>query len=186
MRKIFFALLCILLSNFCSAQFYKAVLPSPDFSNALEKIVLDFRINFSSIQGNNISNQNETDTYESTIKLPGAVECFIYRYHSKADTSASWQGIMYRGDNNNEATRIYENVFRLVKKTQIRWIDKTVAGFSGEMEKPKDNVRFAESILHFELDDERYKNFEANVEKVYTYDGWEVRLNLQRKKPDTE
>jgi hypothetical protein len=187
MRKQFLALLLVLFSaNFCDGQFYKSIIPSPEFSDALEKIVLDFRVNFATIQGNNLSQQGDAEMYESTIRLPGAKECVIYKYHSKADTTASWQATMYKGDDYKEASRIYENVFRLVKKTQVRWIDKTHVSFSGEMEKPTEDLRFAVSTLHFELDDERYKNFQADVEMISSYDGWEVHLNLQTKRPDTE
>lgn len=185
MRKNFFALLLLLLcTNFCKAQFYKSLLPSPEFSSALEKIVLDFRLNFSTIQGDSLTNEGEAEMYESTVKLPGASECFIYKYHSKADTTASWQAIMYKGDNYKEASRIYENVFRQVKKTQVRWVDKSMVGFTGEMEKPTEELKFSVSTLHFSLDDKRYKNFEADVEMVSTYNGWEVHLNLQTKHPD--
>lgn len=187
MRKHLFTLLLVFAStNFCQAQFYKSIIPSPEFSGALEKIILDFRLNFATIQGNNLAQQGDAEMYESTVKLPGAKECVIYKYHSKADTTASWQATMYKGDDYKEASRTYENVFRLVKKSQVRWIDKTHISFSGEMEKPGEDVRFAVSTLRFELDDERYKNFEADVEMVSTYDGWEVHLNLQTKRPDTE
>jgi hypothetical protein len=185
MRKPFFTLLLILFTaNFCKAQFYKSVIPSPEFSAALEKIVLDFRINFSSIQGSSLDNQGDAETFESTVRLPGAANCIIYKYHSKLDTTASWQGVMYKGDDFKEASRIYENVFRLVKKSQVRWIDKSFAGFSGEMEKPAETLRFTVSTLRFELEDKRYKNFQADIEMVSTYNGWEVHLNLQTKRPD--
>lgn len=187
MRKHLFALLVLVSwASLSQAQFYKSIIPSPEFSSALEKIVLDFRANFATIQGNNLSQQGESEVYESMIKLPGAEECVIYKYHSKADTTASWQGIMYKGDNYKEAARMYENVFRLVKKTQVRWIDKTHIGFSGEMEKPTEDLRFTVSTLRLGLEDERYKNFEADVEMVSSYNGWEVHLNLQTKRPDTE
>lgn len=185
MRKASFILLFILSSShFCNAQFYKSFIPSPEFSSALEKIVLDFRLNFSSIQGEVVSKQAEAETYESTVKLPGATSCTIYQFHSKADTTASWQGTMYKGDDYKEAARVYENVFRLVKKSQVRWIDKSYVGFTGELQRPTEDIRFAVSSLRFQLDDKRYKNFEADVEMVSTYDGWEVHLNLQTKNPD--
>jgi hypothetical protein len=184
MRKTLFTLLLILLTTLCQSQIYKSVLPSPEFSSALEKIVLDFRINFSSIQGNSIVSQGESETFESTVKLPGAISCIIYKYHSKADTTASWQGTMYKGDDYKEASKVYENLFRLVKKSKVRWIDKSFVGFNGEMEKPAETLRFTVSTLNFELEDKRYKNFQADVEMVSNYDGWEVHLNLQTKQPD--
>lgn len=179
-------LLILLLTDFCQAQFYRSILPSPDFSNALEKIVLDFRSNFSSIQGNSITKQIGAETYKSIIKLPGATQCVIYKYNSKADTTASWQGIMYKGDNYKEAARVYENVFRLIKKSQVKWIDKSFVNFYGEFEKPAEDLRFTVSTLRFELEDKRYKNFQADVELVSTYDGWEVHLNLHTKHPDDQ
>ena len=93
---------------------------------------------------------------------------------------------MYKGDNYKEAARAYENVFRLVKKSQIRWIDKSVVSFDGEMQKPSEELRFTASTLRFGLDDKRYKNFEADIEMVSTYNGWEVHLNLQTKHPDDD
>lgn len=186
MKKPLLAALIVLTANFCRAQFYKSVLPSVEFSNALEKIVLDFRLNFATIQGENVAQQRESETYESTVKLPGSKECVIYKYHSKADTTASWQAVMYKGEDYKEAAAMYENVFRLVKKTQVRWIDKTYIGFTGDLKKPSEEMRFTVSTLSFQLDDERYNNFQADVEMVSTYDGWEVHLNLQTKKPDAE
>ena len=185
MRKFLFTLsLILLLTNTSNSQFYKSITPSPQFSSALEKIVLDFRLNFSSIQGSSLVSQGEVETFESTVKLPGASSCIIYKYHSKADTSQSWQGIMYKGDDFKEASKIYENVFRLVRKSQIKWIDKTFVGFTGEMEKPAETLRFTVSTLNLTLEDKRYKNFQADVELISNYSGWEVHLNLQTKLPD--
>lgn len=185
MKKALVTLLVTLLvSHSGYSQIYKSVLPSPEFSSALEKIVLDFRLNFSSIIGNEIGSGGDTETFESTVKLPGATDCIIYKYHSKADTTASWQATMYKGEDYKEASKAYENLFRLVKKTKIRWIDKTFVGFNGEMEKPQETLRFAASTLNFELEDKRYKNFQADVELVSNYSGWEVHLNLQTKRPD--
>lgn len=184
--KGFLLALVIFAFNFCDAQFYKSVLPSPEFSNALEKIVLDFRLNFKTIQGDSLSKETGVDIYASTVKLPGASECVIYHYHSLLDTTASWQALMYRGEDYKEAARTYQNVFRMVKKSQVKWIDKSLVGFSGEMQQPKDDLRFAASTLKFDLEDRRYKHFQATVEMVSTYSGWEVHLNLETKKPDEE
>ncbi len=87
---------------------------------------------------------------------------------------------MYKGDDFKEAGKIYKNVFRLVKKSQIKWIDKTFVGFTGEMEKPAETLRFTVSTLNFTLEDKRYKNFQADVEMISNYSGWEVHLNLQQ------
>lgn len=187
MRKSLFVILfTFFTSNLCKAQFYKPVIPSTEFTNALEKIVLDFRFNFKTIQGNTIANQEAVDTYESKVKLPGANENTIFNYHSQDDTTASWQGLMYKGDDFKEAARVYENVFKLIKKSQIRGIDKSLSSFSGELQKPSEALRFTVSTLHFASNDDRYKNFIAEVELVSTYDSWVVHLNFETKPSDIE
>lgn len=175
--------MCLSISK---AQFYKSVLPSPEFTKALEKVVLDFRLNYETIKGNAVDLQNDYATYESLIKLPGSSNCIIQYYNSKLDTTASWQAVMYQGDDYSKAVRAYENTFRLVKKSRLNWVDKTLMRFNGEMETPKEEVKFALSTLDFDLEDVRYKNFKAEVELVQVYDGWQVNLNLLAKKPDYE
>ena len=185
-KKFLLILLITFTVNFCNAQFYKSFLPSPEFTSALEKIVVDFRLNYETIKGDSLSKQGDVETYASTVKLPGAEDCIIYYFNSKVDTTASWQAVMYRGDNYKEASRTYQNVFRLIKKSNIRWIDRSSVGFTGELEEPREDLRFAASTLHFELEDHRYDKFIAEVELVSSYNGWEVHLNLHTKKPDRE
>ncbi|HEX8459792.1 MAG TPA: hypothetical protein VF623_00115 [Segetibacter sp.] len=179
--KLSIVLLFILTSAISNAQFYKAVLPSPEFTTALEKVVLDFRFNFENIKGSSLADEGDVRTFESSVNLPGAKQCLIRYFNSLQDTTASWQAIMYDGEDYKEAKKVYENAFRLVKKSQIKWIDKSLKGFTGELEAPKEAVRFTLSTLNFDLDDEKYKWILAEVEMVSTYSGWVVHLNLHAK-----
>ena len=189
MRKLLFAaiLIACISSEKSSAQFYKSVLPSPDFTSALEKIVLDYRFNFEKIKGDSIVKEGGTATFESLIKLPGTKQCTITYYNSKVDTSASWGAVVYSGSDFNEAVKAYQNTFRLVKKSHLNWIDRSLMRFTGDMETAREEVGFATSILYLDLQDERYKNFVAEVDLLGGSIGnWEVQLSLQKKKDDAE
>ena len=113
--------------------------------------MLDFRLNFASIQGTPLYSRVKLKSLNQPLNFPGATDCVIYNYRSKADTTASWQAVMYKGDDYKEASKIYENVFKQVKKSRIRWIDKSIVGFAGEMEKPSEALRFTVSTLQFAL-----------------------------------
>lgn len=178
-------LICLLLLMVASAgfgQFYKSLLPSRAFTKALDSIVLDFRLDYKNIQGNRVDSLGQVDTYESIVKLPGSVDCRILRFHSLEDTTACWQAILYSGDNYKEAVRAYENTVRLVKKSDLRWIDGSVVGFAGELVPPRETLRFTTSILLLTLEDPRYQDFRAEIELIATgIDTWEVQLNLSKK-----
>lgn len=168
------------------AQFYKSVLPSPGFSAALQKIVLDFRLDYKNIQGDLIMQQGESENYVSNIMLPGAKACVIYRFHSREDTTSGWQAVMYEGDDYNEAVKAYKNVFRLVKKSQISWIDRSAVHFTGEMDEPSEDRGFAVSILSLDVNDKRYDRFVAEIELSGSIGDWSVKLNLHKKRRDTD
>jgi len=167
------------------SQFYKSVLPSPAFSDSLKIIVLDYQNNFYGIQDRKVSNSGEADIYSSKHCLPGSIECIIYRFNSVEDTTASFQAIMYKGENYKDASRIYKNTYRLVNKSRIDSRSLS-SGFIGKMEDPTDEIRFTSSLLRLGTYDSLYKNFVAEVELVNNYEDWEVRLNLHYKRNDTE
>ena len=182
MKKHLLTALLLALPFAGFTQFYKAFLPSPQFTKALESIVLDFRLDYKTIQGSLVESLGQVETYESAIKLPGTEDCRILRFHSETDSTACWQAIVYSGENYKEAVRAYENTVRLVKKSSMRWIDRSDMKFNGELVKPNDGLRFTTSMLFLNLDDPRYRDFRAEIGLVSTnIDRWEVQLNLSKK-----
>jgi hypothetical protein len=174
-------LLCIAATT-GYGQFYKAFLPSPQFTKALETIVLDFRFDFRNIQGELVDSLGQVHTYASAMKLPDTDDCKILRFHSTVDTTSCWQAIIYSGDNYKEAVKAYENTVRLVKKSQMHWIDRSPMKFTGELVKAREDMRFTTSILALVMDDPRYRDFRAEIELINTQiDQWEVQLNLSKK-----
>lgn len=182
-------LLLALLLGAClsaQAQFYKSFVPSPGFTNALQKIVLDFRLDYKNIQGELMYQQGESENYASMIQLPGSKDCQIYRFHSPQDTTSGWQAVMYQGDEFNDAVKAYKNLFRLVRKSQISWIDRSAVHFVGDMDEPTEDRRFAVSTLALDVNDKRYKRFVAEIELSGSMGDWEVKLNLHNKRRDTD
>lgn len=184
--KCFLVIVSFLFVHLLPAQFYKTVVPSPAFNNALEKIVVDFRYNFKNIKGETVINQGEYDTYPSNVVLPGASNCIIYGSHSVKDTTASWQGVFYKGDNYKEAIAAYKNVYRLLSKSKLKLIDVSTVGFEGILEEPSEDVRFTVSSLRLDVMHPQYKRFLAEVELLTDLEGWQVNVNFYNRKPDDE
>ncbi|MFT3678962.1 MAG: hypothetical protein QM791_01740 [Ferruginibacter sp.] len=182
MKKQLLPILFCLCTAFANAQLIKKPAPSGNFSDSLFKIVSDFRNNFSKLQGKALTPQPEAEVYRSTICLPGSKHCVIYRFRSVEDKTASWQGLMYAGEDFEEALKAYKNTFNQVKKSKMNNIAGKPAPFEGEMDKPDDNVRFAVSSLRLKTGDGVYKNMVAEVELSNNYNGWEVHLNIYTKK----
>lgn len=186
MKKLCLLILFGLVVFFCNAQLIKPAKPTETFSKTLTIIVLDYKYNFVNLQQKELAGSVGNNIFNSAVCLPGALHCTITRYNSLEDKSASWQATIFAGDSYEEALKAYKNIFSLVKHTSIAGIDSKATGFIGEMEKPDENIRFTVSELRLNAADPQYKNFTADIELASNMDGWEVHLNLYRKKADTE
>ena len=184
MRKATLIIFSVLLCGYVTAQF-KPRLPVPSFSDSLSMVINDAGHNYYTIQGVALTSETDRDSYQSKVTLPGSSLCMIYRYHSTQDTSASWHAIMYKGEDYKEAVKSYKNTFRLVKKTKFMLNSKSIH-FEGAMDEPDESLRFTVSTLRTSSQVIGYDNFIAEVEMVNSYDGWEVHLNIQKRKNDTE
>ena len=186
MKKLCLLILFSLVAFFCNAQLIKPVKPTETFSKTLSIIVLDYKNNFINIQQKELAGSVGNNIFNSSVCLPGALHCTITRYNSLEDKSASWQATIFTGESYEEALKAYKNIFTQIKHTSIAGIDKNATGFEGAMEKPDENIRFTVSALRLNAADPQYKNFTADIELTNNMEGWEVHLNLYRKKADTE
>lgn len=181
--KPLFTLFLIAIVVTSNGQLIKPTTGSQSFSFNFEKIVQSFRNNFHSIQGEAIPSEKELNVFRSTMTVPGTLNAVIYRFHSKKDSSASWQAMMYQGEEYKSALKLYKSTCRQVNKLRVGGIGI----FKGDYEEPDANLRFAGSSFKLETDDKTYRNFFAEVEMVLNADEeWEVRLNLVRKKDDED
>jgi hypothetical protein len=104
------------------------------------------------------------------------------RYRSAQDKTASWQAGLYDGESFEEAVKIYKKVFSQVKKTSIKGVAVSAAGFDGKLQNVDENVGFAVSTLRLKTTNKTYKDLVAEVEITSNFTGWEVRLNVYTKK----
>jgi hypothetical protein len=187
MRKNLLSILFLVSVHICNGQILKSLTPSPGFSENLNKVVQDFTYNYRRIQAEQLPSMQDMDVYRSSVTLPGSVQSVIYRFHSKADTSASWQAIMFQGEEYGQAVKAYKNTCRLLNKSRLTLSGNGNIGFSGKINEPEEGLSFSSSSFRLNCGDMAYQKFEAEIELVNTgFSNWEVHLNLHNKKPDTD
>jgi hypothetical protein len=184
MRKLLTLSIALLLIQTSSqSQPANKTLPENQFSAVVARVVENFQTNYGNIQGPALQADGDRDIFQSTIKLPGATQCVIYRFRSLEDTTASWQAILYTGEDFKEASGIYRNTFRQLKQARFKE-GFTQNSLKGEMVAPTESLRFTTSILRPSEETEIYKNFIAEIEMINTLDGWTVQLILHSRKDD--
>ena len=185
LKSFFLSLALCLLIQFSQAQLLNKVLPTSPFADSLSKVVENYQQNYLGIQGLALQPDEDRDIFASTIGLPGASSCVIFRFHSKQDTTASWQAVLYEGEDFKDASKAYRAAIKNLKQTKFT-VGVRKLSFAGEVVNPTENLRFTTSIFEPTESTDLYKNFKAEVEMLNSMEGWIVRLNLHSRKPDTD
>lgn len=185
LKSAFLSLALSFLFQLSNAQFTNKLLPSSTFSDSLAKVVENFQRNYRDIQGVALPPDEDRDIFASTVGLPGAKACVIYRFRSRQDTTASWQGLLYEGENFKDASKAYRNAAKHLKQTKFK-VGMHKFSFDGEVASPTEELRFTSSIFRPTENTDIYKNFIAEVEMLNSIEGWIVRINLHSRKEDTE
>jgi len=167
------------------AQLLQKILPASPFSDSLSKVVENYQHNYLDIQGPALQPDEDRDIFASSVGLPGASSCVIYRFHSRQDTTASWQALLYEGGDYKDASKAYKNAIKHLKQTRFQ-VGMRKISFDGEVVAPTEDLRFTTSIFKPTEYTDTYKNFIAEVEMLNSLEGWIVRLNLHSRKQDTE
>ena len=184
MRKSLCIMMAMLLMlSFTNAQLIKKTTSPSPFSLSLTSIIENYQNNYRQIQGEFLQPDEDRDIYKSTIDLPGTSHCFIYRFHSKEDTTASWQAILYEGEDFKEATKQYKNCFRYLKQIKFK-AGLANNSLDGEIENPSEELRFTTSTLRPVTYSLLYNNFMAEIEIINSLTGWTVQLNFHSRKND--
>ena len=183
MKKIAIVVSFLFISFLSNAQFYKSFVPSPGFTDSLNTVVTDFKNNFKNIQGAPVNLLEDADIYKANNSIPGALESFVIRYHSVDDTSASFQAVLYDGEDFKEAEKQYKDLFRMISKSRLK-MEQFSTGFEGKMKTPSESSGFTISQLKATSQSATYLNFVAEIELINEMYNWKVRLNLHNKKAD--
>ena len=185
MKKIIIPAIAVLATLTGFAQVNAASPAAAPFSKAIETVLHDYTGNFHHISGDLIAKEVETESYASTVQLPGAAECLVTRYHSAEDKTASWQAKMLRSEDFEAAAKQYKELYNRLKSCYLKLPDGSSIYLKGEWEEPKTEKTFAVSTFRLASTDLRYRELKVDLEILYLLDQWVVNINVLSKKNDT-
>jgi hypothetical protein len=157
-----------------------------DFPTVIDAVLQDFPNNLRHISGGLVMAEGEFENYASVLMPPDAQDCIVTRWHSKKDTTASWQAKMFTTDDYAAAEKRYHRLYLQLKGCHMTLADSSEIFLDGNWEPAKEGIAFATSTLRLKTDDWRYREVKIDVELVYQLADWAVQINIVSKKPDDE
>jgi hypothetical protein len=154
------------------------------FIQGVDSVLIDFPKNLRNITGDSLISQGEVDHFFSRVVLPGSESCTISRYHSKEDTTASWQARMFHGEDFARASAAYHNLYRVLKKCYVHLDDGSMVYLKGEWEPANEDKTFSTCTLTLSTPLWRYRKVKVEIEILYQISDWVVNLNVFSKEND--
>jgi hypothetical protein len=94
------------------------------FSNktnvALEKVIRDYPNRFHNIRGEMISQHEQLAEYKTTISVPGASYCSIWKYNVANNEIYNWNCITFNSPNFMQARAKFKEVYDQIENTIIK------------------------------------------------------------------
>lgn len=172
-----------------SAVLAEAVYPPSrvlDLPTVIDAVLQDFPNNLRHISGELVMAQGEFENYASVVTPPDAENCIVTRWHSKKDTTASWQAKLFTADDYATAEKHYHRLYTQLKSCHMTLADSSLILLEGSWAPAKEDAAFTTSSFKLKTDDLRYREVRIDIELVYQLANWAVQLNIMSKKSDAE
>lgn len=158
---------------------------SPEFRQALDKIMADYCNRFRNLKGESVIDNPESSEFESTVKLPGSEECTVVQMRNTKNETAAFQALMLSTGDYEAASKKYKQLYNQLHNTSVR-LDNGGKQYSikGELDKPSDEKKIISTI--FNLVPETVLNQKLHIELSMAYElmEWKVRITIYDKEED--
>ena len=153
----------------------------------IKRVIEDYPNRFASIKGNIIVQNPQSAEYECNFKVYGAEESTITFYKSNNNNVCSWQALMYSSDNFEEAKKKYKELYQQLNNLAVQFNGQNSLLLKGEYDEPKEEKKFAGSLLSIYPVDEAHKRLKVEVSFQYELMEWKIRILVyDREREDHE
>lgn len=188
MKPIKFFLLPFIFTafcNICDAQLFAK--PNKPLNDALQKVINDIPNHLQNLQGVFVQKDAQSITYESKIKIPGAIHTTLTAYTSKKDKSKSMEASIFETEDFAEAKKKYNELVNQLKMGSFN-LPGEINAFKWKVnyDKPDESKNFFATIFRTGSEKEEYKNLKLEVSLNAMITSYTVSLFVYEKKEDDE
>lgn len=185
MRRIRTICLSILCTYCLSAQAQVRLLPASSLQSGLQKIVADFPLQFAGIRGELVDRNPQSTEYRSKLSVSGAEQCSVIAYSSDEKPVYSWQALMYRSEDFEEAAKKYKWLYQQVKGANIYYVRDQYT-LRGDYQEADESRGFAVSTLSPVRPPVAYQKLRVDVSLQFEFPEWKVQLSVYEKEREDE
>jgi uncharacterized membrane-anchored protein YhcB (DUF1043 family) len=178
-------LLFVVFTVFTGHTQIKLLNNSPEFRQALDKILADYCNQFRNLKGEVVVENPESSEFISTVTLPGSEECTIIQMRNTVHETRAFQALMLSTDDYDAASKKYKQLYAHLHNASVR-LDNGGGRYTikGEMEKPSEDKDIISTIFDISPGTNFNKNVHLELSMTYELMEWKVRIAVYDKVDD--
>jgi hypothetical protein len=152
------------------------------FSNktnvALEKVIRDYPNRFHNIKGEMISQHEKAAEFKSTISVPGASYCSIWKYNSSSNDSYDWSCITFNSPNFMQARSKFKEIYDQIENTIIKLDGQKPFILNAQYRTPTEFHNLNNITFELLPATEEMRNLKIDLSLEKDANIWKVKLNV--------
>lgn len=124
------------------------------FQNDLVKVISDYTYRFKNLVGEEIVSNPQSTDYRSRLSLKGAEECIVTKYSATGKEIYSFQAIMLRTEDFDEAAQNFKRLYGSVQNLAVNVGPENIV-FKSDYEKPVEEMKFTSIVFKDGKDKEK-------------------------------
>lgn len=172
MKKLSLVFLILLPAYFLSAQLLPVKNP---FKADLAKVIGDYHNHFKNLLGEVLEENTQSTDYRSKLILKDAEECTITRYSATGKEIYSWQAVMLKTENFDEAAKKFRTLYTSINNLSVQ-VNGTHIVFKSDFNKPAEEKKICSIV--FEPADKKNGNLKIRIELSLQSGMYDWTLNI--------
>jgi hypothetical protein len=152
------------------------------FSNktniALEKVIRDYPNRFHNIRGEMISQHAQAAEYKSTISVPGASYCSIWKYNVSNSELYNWNCTTFNSANFMQARTKFKEIYDQIENTIIKVDGQKPFILSAQYRTPTELRNINDITFELLPLTDEMKNLKVDLSLEKELNIWKVRLSV--------
>ena len=154
--------------------------------NDIKKVLAEYSNCYAGLRGDILIQNPQTTEYECNFKIDGAEESSITVYTSAKKEICSWQALVLTTESFSEAKKKFRSLYTQLNNQAVQIDGFNPMHLKGSYEEPKEEKKFASSVLVLNTGNETLKKLRVEIAMQYEPMEWKVKVLIYDKEREDD
>jgi hypothetical protein len=170
------AFMCLILAAATSTSSLGQGVFDNQISAALQKVIGDYPHRFENIRGKVVDQRSQTTDFQSTIEVPGSIQCTVSKYKSPEKDLYRWTCLLHSNSDFSNSKNKYKSLYNQIANAIIKLQDEKAFILNGKYDEPDEAQKISSVMFQLLPATGEMRNLKIELQLIHKLSGWDIRL----------